>query len=627
MKSSNEILLQYFGFQEFREGQKEIIEQVLSQRDTLALMPTGGGKSICYQIPALQMEGTCLVVSPLIALMDDQSSALAKKNIQVDNLGGPFTPKNLERISNNWLVKPPKFIFTSPERLNNYWVIERLKLINVNLIVFDEAHCISHWGHQFRPHYRKVSTVKKFWPKTPILALTATATPEVQTDIISALKLENPFVFKGEFLRKQLRFALMHSSEKSTDVRSWCKTIFGSKILYVNRRLYAEKYAQFLTNDNVAAKPYHAGLSPTEKKKISDLWINNKLNTICATSAFGMGIDKPDVRLVINPFLSNTPEDLYQEAGRAGRDGKSALALAMYNANDIKELKNQLVDNFPSNDELLRQYKMLYNHFQLAFNSELTGSHIYDLDYISKQYNCSAFTVFQCLTMLEKEGILELTIDGRPFARIKILMDVVQLHAYNVKNKRHQSILELLVRAYPGIVTQHKSVQIEVIASKLSIPELALHKLLSELHQLKIIDYQEKSNKPLVGNLEPRLDRKPSSFKLVNQLRDIAKKQFEFFNLYINENQLCRQQLFAEYFGTTCVRCNVCDNCLKHNKEYLPTAELVLDYFSEQKKLSDMKVKFPSYLLYPNQCEEIIQDLIQKKRLEYRDGVYFRIPN
>ena len=626
MELSNKILLQYFGFQEFREGQKEIIEQVLNGRDTLALMPTGGGKSICYQVPALQMDGTCLVISPLIALMEDQSSALAKTNIEVDNLGGPHSPKNLERITNNWLAKPPKFIFTSPERLNNYWVIERLKLININLIVFDEAHCISHWGHQFRPHYRKVSTIKKIWPKTPILALTATATPEVQSDIVSALNLENPYVFKGEFLRKQLRFALFRSSEKSTDVRNWCKTIFGSKILYVNRRLYAEKYAQFLNNDNIASKPYHAGLSHNEKKKTSNLWLNNKLNTICATSAFGMGIDKPDVRLVLNPFLSNTPEDLYQEAGRAGRDGKGALALAMHNDNDLKELKSQLVDNFPSNDELLRHYKMLYNHFQLAFNSTLEGSHIYDLDYISKQYNCSAFTTFQCLSMLEKEGILILTVDGRPFARIKILMDVVRLHAYNVKNKRHQKILEMLVRAYPGIVSNHKSVQTEVIANKTAMSEASLHKLLQELHQLKVIDYQEKSSKPLVSNLEPRKDRKPNSFKLINQLRDIAQKQYNFFLTYTKNTSECRQQMFAEYFGTTCDRCNVCDNCLRNNKQHIPTSDLILNFFSEQKKLSEMKVKFPSYLLYPEQCEELIADLIQKKRLEYIDGVYFRSP-
>ncbi len=627
MDKSLKILTQYFGHKQFRPGQEMVINAIIEGKDCLAIMPTGGGKSICYQVPALFLEGTCLVISPLIALMNDQTESLSKKEIQVDNLGGISSKKEIERLSNNWLKYPPKFIFISPERLNNYLILERLKLLNINSIVFDEAHCISHWGHQFRPYYRKVSSIKKHWPTTPLLALTATATPFVQQDIIDTLALTKVVVHQGDFLRPNLRFTLQESQEKSQLVKHWCKNTYGSKIIYLHRRKHTENFAHYLTGEGVLSKPFHAGLTFSEKAANSNAWINNKINTICATSAFGMGIDKPDVRLVLNPFLSNTPEDLYQEAGRAGRDGEPALALAFYNQNDVETLKKQLVTNFPGNKELLRQYELLYNTLRIAYNDAPEEGMIYDIELIADRYNDSVTNIHKCLQLMEKEGIVVLNENGRPLAQCQILVDTHKLHAYCVAQPRYQKILELLVRAYPGITTNKKYIQIEIIANKLKATESHIDALLKDLHQQEMVFYQEKSNKLLLHILEGRKKRNENSFKLTNKLRQIAVQQFSFFEDYISNKTTCRQQMFANYFGTHSENCSVCDNCLRRDKKYFPSENNIIEYCSEPKNQWQMSVKFPPYILYKTECLQLINELIEKNKLQYRDGMYFSQPN
>jgi ATP-dependent DNA helicase RecQ len=624
---SLEILSQYFGYKYFRPGQELVIDTILKGKDCLAIMPTGGGKSICYQIPALLLDGTCLVISPLIALMNDQAESLANKNISVVNLGGISSRKDIDRLSNNWLKHPPKFIFISPERLNNYLVLERLKMLNMNSIVFDEAHCISHWGHQFRPHYRKVGSIKNHWPTTPFLALTATATPFVQQDIIDTLSLKDVVVHQGDFLRPNLRFTLQESQEKSQLVKHWCKNTYGSKIIYLHRRKHTENYAQYLTNEGVLAKAFHAGLSLSEKSNNSTAWIQNKINTICATSAFGMGIDKPDVRLVINPFLSNTPEDLYQEAGRAGRDGEPALALAFYNQNDVETLKKQLVTNFPINKDLLRQYEILYNTLRIAYNDAPEEGQIYDIEHIAERYNASVTHIHTCLQLLEKEGIVVLNENGRPLAKCQVLLDAKQLHGYCVAHPRYQKLLELLVRAYPGIITSNKSIQMEVIANKLRATESYIDTLLKELHQKDVVNYQEKSSKLLLHIIEGRKKRNENSFKLSNKLREISIQQFAFFEDYISNKTTCRQQMFANYFGTHSDKCRVCDNCLRRDKKLAPTEKNILEFCSEPKNQWQMSVKFPPYILYKTECLQLLNELIEKNKLQYHDGMYFSQPN
>jgi ATP-dependent DNA helicase RecQ len=627
VNKSLDTLTQYFGHKHFRAGQEVVIKSVLDGKDCLSIMPTGGGKSICYQIPALIMEGTCLVVSPLIALMNDQSESLSKKQIAVCNLGGISSKKEIDRLSNNWLKHPPKFIFISPERLNNFLIIERLKLININCIVFDEAHCISHWGHQFRPHYRKVSSIKRFWPSTPILALTATATPFVQSDIISTLGLFKPLVYQGNFLRPNLRFTLQESQEKSTLVKHWCKNTYGSKIVYLHRRKHSENYASYLSNEGILSKPFHAGLSAVVKRKHSQAWLNNELNTICATSAFGMGIDKPDVRLVINPYLSNTPEDLYQEAGRAGRDGNPALALALFNKTDLANLKLQLVSNFPSDAELLRQYEILYNTLRVAYNDAPEEGLIYDLERVAERYNNSTTNIYKCLQLLEKEGIVILYENGRPWAKCHITLNTKAIHAYCVAHPRYQKLLELLVRAYPGINTDKKSIDTLLIAQKLNSTEKNIHALLSELHKQEIIDYQEKSTKLLVNIIEGRKKRTAKSFTLSKKLREIAFEQYSFFENYVSNKTECRQQMFATYFGSKSDACQVCDNCLRASKQHAPTEGKLLEFCTEPKSKLQMSVKFPPYILYKTECVALLDELLEKNKLQYQDGMYLSLPN
>lgn len=623
MEIKHQILNKYFGYQHFKPNQEAIINCALKGDDLLAVLATGGGKSLCYQIPALAKPGVCLVISPLIALMDDQSKGLINKGIDACSLGGITSQKDLERISNNWLQKAPKFIFTSPERLNNFWILERLKQLDINYIVFDEAHCISHWGHQFRPQYRKVGAIKKFWPNTPIIALTATATDVVKKDIIETLALKNPQQFQGNFIRSNLRFMLLESPEKSNDVLLWCKTVVGSKIVYLNRRNYCEQYAEYLNRYNVSALPFHAALNSKTKTENTKAWMHNKAYTICATSAFGMGIDKADVQLVINPFLSQSPEDLYQEAGRAGRNGDPALALALYNQTDLKTLKDQLQNNFPTNAELLRHYTIVYNYFRVATHDNKIDEDEIDLELLSKKYNTSVFKAYQCLKLLEKEGILILNENGRPFSQAQLILQGESLHRFIVENKGHQKLLECLVRAYPGISGNKKTIDTYKISKALSVKETDVEQQLEKLHKRNIIIYKAKSTRIQISLLENRYHRTENSFKLSKQLRSIAANQYLFFEKYISDKSTCRQQMFAEYFNSQASRCSICDNCLRASKQHYASEKDILQFCKTARTLNDFKTKHIAYILYPEHCQKIISELLDKKHLILKDGAYF----
>ena len=616
------ILKEHWGYKEFRPGQYEIIEDVINKNDTLALLPTGGGKSICYQVPALYHSGTCLVISPLIALMQDQHNSLVAKGISSICLGGIDSKKEIERISNNWLQKAPKFIFTSPERLSNYLILERLKLININYIVYDEAHCISHWGHQFRPMYRKVGDLKKHFPTTPMVALTATATKFVQDDIINTCKLSNCKIHKGNFLRKNLSFIADYSEEPSIKSLEYCLRIKGTKIIYCQSRKGTEQWANYLNYNKIVSHPYHAGLAHKTKEERSKDWLETKVIAIAATNAFGMGIDKPDVKLVIHPEISQTPEDLYQEAGRAGRDGNRAFAVAVYNDQLLALSKERLVLKFPTNDEIKRCYTALANYFKIAMGSKNLDFLDLDLHNFCNRYNIDAYQTLKCLELLQKEGWILLNDKGRAKSNLEIIVDNQNLYNFKLRNQRFDPILETLVRAYPGIVGNTKTISEEDLAKYCKTNEKAITAQLKELETLDIVQYKTKTNNILLSFIRERTELKEGHLRLINELRNIANKQYEFFHQYFNDKVNCRQVLFAKYFDTHCHPCENCDNCNRRKLKNNLTQEHLIKLLSTEKSFEQLTEDKVVYLFQPESLE-LLDHLVREEKVLYQDGKYY----
>lgn len=615
------ILKDYWGYTEFRPGQSEIIEDIINKNDTLALLPTGGGKSICYQVPALYHTGTCLVVSPLIALMQDQHNSLSAKGLKSICLGGIESKKEIERISNNWLQKPPKFIFTSPERLNNRLILERLKLININYIVFDEAHCISHWGHQFRPMYRKVGDLKAHFPSTPMVALTATATKFVQDDIIDTCQLNNCKIHKGNFLRKNLSFIADYSEEPSIKSLEYCLRIKGTKIIYCQSRKGTEQWANYLNHNKIISHAYHAGLPHKIKEERSKDWLNTKVIAMAATNAFGMGIDKPDVKLVVHPEISQTPEDLYQEAGRAGRDGDRAFAVAVFNHQLLALAKERLIAKFPNNETIKRCYTALGNYFRIAIGSKSSEYLSLNLHDFSTRYNIETYQALKCLDLLQKEGWVILNDKGRAKSMVEITVNNHSLYNFKLKNKQFETLLETLVRAYPGIVGNPKPIAEEDLAKYCKVDEKKITQQLVDLEKLNLVKYQAKTTNILVSFSRERTELKEGHLRLVNELRKIATKQYEFFEQYFNDKVNCRQVLFAKYFDSHCNPCENCDNCNRRKLKDKLTQTHLIKLLKTEKSFEQLTEDKVVYLFQPESLE-ILDQLVREEKVQYQNGKY-----
>lgn len=572
-KSPIDILQQYWGFNSFRPLQLEIIESVLNGKDTLALLPTGGGKSICFQVPALCQEGVCIVVSPLIALMKDQVVNLKGRGIPAEAIYSGMHYRDIDRILDNCVHGGLKFLYLSPERLATELAIERIKQMPVNLLAVDEAHCISQWGYDFRPPYLNIAEIRQWLPDTPILALTATATPPVVEDIQEKLQFSNNKLFQKSFVRDNLAYVVLKEEDKETKLFDILQKVGGTAIVYVRNRRKTKETAYLLRQKGISADFYHAGLPNNIRSQRQDAWIAGQCRVIVSTNAFGMGIDKPDVRVVVHLDLPDNLEAYFQEAGRGGRDGKKAFAVLLYNAVDRKRLEQQYQLAFPAMEEIRRVYRALGSYLQLAIGSGLNEAFDFDIIAFCQSFQLSPALTLSCLKILEQEGWITLTEAIFVPSSLKILVSKDELYDYQLRNAKLDPVLKTILRTYQGAFNNYIRIREEQLAKFLRYSKAELQKALFKMHQDGIINYQEQKDNPQLILLRERIDA--DNLTIDHQQYNFRKnRHYERMQQAINyaEQVVCRSQQLVQYLGEEgAAPCGICDVCLGRTKAEVST--------------------------------------------------------
>ncbi|MCC7332387.1 MAG: RecQ family ATP-dependent DNA helicase [Flavobacteriales bacterium] len=572
----HQILLQYWGYSNFRELQEEIILSVLEGKDTLALLPTGGGKSICFQVPAMAKDGICIVISPLIALIKDQVENLKKKGIKATSIYSGMSKREIDVALDNCVYGGYKFLYISPERINTEIFAARFEKMNVNLFAVDESHCISQWGYDFRPSYLNISRLREMKPEIPFIALTATATADVVKDIQFQLGFKKENVLQKSFERKNIAYVVIQEEDKLKRLLKILTKIEGSSVVYVGTRKKAQNIADFLVQKGFSADYYHAGLTNNERSLKQSNWINNITRIIVSTNAFGMGIDKPNVRSVIHLDLPNSLEAYFQEAGRAGRDEKKAYAVLLVEKTDRIELEKQIISNFPEIDTIKQVYQALANFYQLPIGSAQNETFFFDISLFSKQFNFQVFTVFNCLKFLEKEGYLIVSESVFSPSRIKIEVSNVELYDIQLRNPSLDLLIKILLRSYGGLFDDFVKIDEFDIARKLNNTKDNIEKQLDYLANSNVISYVKQSNLPQLTYLQARVEAKSIyiSKQHYSERKSVAVQKMESVIYYAFSKHKCRSQLLLSYFGEKNeFRCGVCDVCLERNKLELSDIE------------------------------------------------------
>ena len=564
------ILQQVFGYPEFRPGQLDIVLSVMQGRDTLALLPTGGGKSICFQVPALAREGICLVISPLIALMKDQVDNLRKRGILSAAIYSGMGRREIDTVLDNCIYGNYRFLYVSPERLKTEVFIERFKQMKVNLIAVDEAHCISQWGYDFRPPYLEIAKIRDFQPQAPFLALTASATLEVKHDIVEKLGLKDPQVFVRSFIRKNLSYSVRMAENKLEKAIEILQKIPGAAIIYVRSRKGTKDVTVALQQLGISATFYHAGLDNATREARQGDWKSNQVRVMVATNAFGMGIDKPDVRLVVHLDIPENLENYYQEAGRAGRDEHKAYAVLITNKQDLGILDERAQKAYPPSDFLKKVYQCLANHYRMAVGSGLMASFDFDLPVFVDQYNLETLSTYNALKVLQEEGLLEMSESFFVPSTLHFLVDQARLYEFQIANAKLDPLIKVLLRTFGGeLFVDYLKIQESKVAKYAGVPEAELVKQLSYLDQVGILAYHPRKDKPQITFLTERYD----AGKLPIDVRRIeARKQNHLAKAkamadYAKGISRCRSLQIAGYFGEDNDKtCGICDVCIRGKK-------------------------------------------------------------
>jgi len=576
MPTAHEVLEKYWGYRSFRPSQEEIIQSVLDGKDTLALLPTGGGKSICFQVPTLCQDGICIVISPLIALMKDQVENLVKKGIKAIAITSAMHKREIDIALDNCVHGNIKFLYLSPERLETEIVKVRLQKMNVNLIAIDESHCISQWGYDFRPSYLKIELLRQILPKVPVLALTATATKEVVKDIQEKLQFKKNNVIQISFERKNVAYILLNEEDKLARLVKIANNVKGTGIVYVRNRKKTQDIASYLRSHKIEADFYHAGLDAKTRDIKQSNWINNKSRVIVCTNAFGMGIDKPDVRFVVHIDLPDSLEAYFQEAGRAGRDQQKAFAILLYNNGDKIELQRNVETSFPEMDEIRQTYQALANFYQMPTGSGLGNTFNFDISTFCDNYKLQPITVFNCLKFIEREGYISLSDAFFQPARIKLELNREDLYKFQISNPAFDTFIKMLLRNYAGLFDNFEKINEFDLAKKLNIKLDDVVKRLNYLHQNKIITYAPQTELPQLTFTMPRVDTKDLSLSKENfsSLKKRAIQRMEAVLNYTESTHKCRSQLLLAYFGEIeTAPCGQCDICLEEKRKVLHTDE------------------------------------------------------
>jgi ATP-dependent DNA helicase RecQ len=572
----HQILLKYWGFSSFRPLQEEIIQSVLDGRDTLALLPTGGGKSITFQVPALAMEGLCLVITPLIALMQDQVESLKKKGIKAAAIHSGMYAAEIDTVLNNCRYGDVKILYLSPERLTTDKMRDTLKRIKVNLISVDESHCVSQWGYDFRPPYLRIAEIRQYLPSIPVLALTATATPEVILDIQEKLHFRAENVFRKSFERKNITYFVFLEEDKRRRILNIIKKVKGTGIIYVRNRRQTKEIAEYLLRQGITATWYHAGMDQKEREKSQQAWMKETKQVIVATNAFGMGIDKPNVRFVIHIDLPDSIEAYFQEAGRAGRDEKPSFAVLLYEQGDILEAVKNLETAYPELQKIKDVYQALGNFLKIPIGNGKDYMTEFNIGDFSENYNFPPVIVYNALKFLEKEGFLMLSEAVHTPSRIFIKTDKESLYRFQVENAFFDPFIKTLLRSYSGIFSEFSAIREEDIAKRTSLTTDKVIEILVKLSKLQVIDYIPRTDNPRIVFMENRIESKdltlsPEYYK--DRLRN-AQRRTEAMIHYAQSTHKCRSQALLAYFGETdSRRCGKCDVCLERNKIELTDLE------------------------------------------------------
>ncbi|WP_171032386.1 RecQ family ATP-dependent DNA helicase [Polaribacter aestuariivivens] len=594
MISPEQILAKYWGFTEFRAPQKEVITAVVNQKDVITLLPTGAGKSFCFQIPALLKPGVCLVISPLIALMQDQVENLKKIGIKAVTIPSGNDTNEIITLFDNIKFGNVKFLYISPERLQSTFIQQKIKEINLNLIAIDEAHCISEWGHDFRPSYRKIKILRELNSKVPFIALTATANKKVIEDIAKNLELKSPEVFRKSFYKNNLAYQVFKLEDKLERLVQIFKKTKSPAIIYANTRKKTEEIANFLNANNFKSSFYHGGLSAIHKQISFDNWMQEKTPIMVATNAFGMGIDKPNVGLVIHYNLPFSIENYVQETGRAGRNNKKSFAVLLYNNHDIALYKEQLFNSLPTITEIKEIHKKLYQYFRISNGEIATTPFDFNILEFSKKYNFSVLKTDAVLKIISNYGIIELSNNYNKKSTLQFITHHSNILKFSHKNDALKIFIGILLRTYGGLFESEIKIDEFFIAKKAGITSQKVIENLKKLQELEFVNYIPVQAETSILFLVPREDDKTINRFSKNMKQFLLQKEKKATDLlnYVANHDVCRSIQLLTYFDEkNTKKCNICDVCLSEKKDKKNTTpEKIIAILKVEKKLSSKEI-------------------------------------
>ncbi|MDN3664094.1 ATP-dependent DNA helicase RecQ [Algibacter miyuki] len=571
------ILERYWKFTAFRPNQEAIINAVLAGEDTFALLPTGGGKSLCFQVPALVKPGICIVVSPLIALMKDQVQSLNNKGIKAMALTSGISYRDLDTLLDNCVYGNYKFLYLSPERLQQDLVQDRIRLMNVNLIAVDEAHCISQWGSDFRPAYKNIAVLRQLQPTVNVIALTASAKPEVIQDIVKQLDFISPKIFKQSFLRPNLAYLVFNENDKYYRLETILKKYTQSSIIYVRNRRQTIELSAFLESKNISSTFYHGGLLNTEKDKNMTAWINNQKQAMVATNAFGMGIDKPDVKTVIHISLPESIESYFQEAGRVGRNGDKAFAVILKNQSDEGSVRKQFLGSLASVDFVKQVYRKLCNYFQVPYGEGEYLTFEFDFNTFCKTYKFNPGLCYNALLILDRNSVITLSKQFKNKVTVQFVISNAALFNYLDTHNDFSTIVKSILRMYGGVFEQVTKIALAKIAEKSGANETLIVKALEQLERDSIITLQLSKTDAEVTFIQPREDEKTINriAATIEQQNTLKQKRVKAMLDYVENDSVCKSMQLLAYFGETEIQpCGVCSVCTNAKKKPVTVTDI-----------------------------------------------------
>lgn len=569
-------LQKYWGYGTFRALQEDIILSIGAGRDTLGLMPTGGGKSITFQVPAMAHDGICLVVTPLIALMKDQVENLKKKGIKAHAIHSGLTFEEIQTAFDNCIYGDYKFLYLSPERLSTELFLTKLPHLKISLLAIDEAHCISQWGYDFRPSYLKIAKVRELLPNVPVLALTATATLQVVDDIQQQLNFREPNVFQKSFERANLAYVVRHAENKEEQLLKILESVKGSAVVYVRNRKKTREYAELLLQNGIKAEFFHAGLPQKMKDERQEKWKRNRTRVMVCTNAFGMGIDKPDVRIVVHMDSPDSLEAYFQEAGRAGRDGEKAYAVLLWSPADKMQLNRSATVTFPEPEVIKRIYDALGNFFQVAVGSGEGANFDFNMGRFCAAFGFNALTVFNSLKILQRAGYMAFSEEMNIPSKVKVLFDNFELYKFQVANASLDPVIKLLLRSYTGLFTEYAAIDEELMSKRLNTSRDEVYQALLKLSRFKVIHYIPQRDTPVVTYLQRREEIRYVVLppEVYQNRKDQYRERVDAVIDYATSNHICRSKLLLSYFGQkSSEHCGVCDVCIQRRKTELADKE------------------------------------------------------